>query len=198
MSTPPVTGKPNFDVSCQKIAKVSCKTFHRKTYLTKFFDFVYNLLLKLSDETDFYFEIGSDPLILHFLTTLEFQKTYWLFHLIFRDIQLQQRPKYDIFQKVIFCTVCVKYKFETKRCSSCTVQYLWNVLLFSTKNWSFLKFQCIFKELKIITKLKHSQICSIFSITSLHHKWNGTRLLSWESEFMSSWTSCRTITKNQL
>lgn len=37
-----------------------------------------------------------------FLEIIEFQKTHLLFKLIFRAAQLQQRHKYDVFQKHYF------------------------------------------------------------------------------------------------
>ena len=72
------------------------------------------------------------------------------------------------------------------------------ILLFSTKNWSFLRLQCIFKQVKTEKKIfrqswtKHLETFSLFSTISLHHKWNGTILLSPESECMSCLMSCRT------
>ena len=52
--------------------------------------------------------------------------------------------------------------------------------------WKNKEFQFIWKNLQSWTK--YLQIFSFFSTIFLHHKWNGTRLLSPESKY----TSCRT------
>ena len=64
----------------KNLPKISCKKFHKNPYF-------------LSDETDFHLWLGPDPLILHFLKILVFQKAHLLFKLI------------DIFQKTLFCTL---------------------------------------------------------------------------------------------
>ena len=58
-------------------------------------------------------------------------------------------------------------------------------------------FQCIIKQVKTKWKIfrqswtKHLETFSLFSTICLHHKWNGTRLLSPENECTSYLTSCR-------
>ena len=54
---------------------------------------------------------------------------------------------------------------------------------FSTKNWSFLEFKCIFKEVKTKRKVfgqswtKHFQTFLSFNTISFHRKWNGSTII---------------------
>ena len=66
-----------------------------------------------------------------------------------------------------------------------------DVLLFISKNWSFLEFPYIFKEVKTKKKIsrqswtKYLETFSRFSTISLQHSWSGTKLLLPHSEYMS-------------
>ena len=51
------------------------------------------------------FKDFPDLLIINFLNIIGFKRTHQLFNLIFMITHLQQRPKYDIFQKALFCTL---------------------------------------------------------------------------------------------
>ena len=71
--------------------------------------------------------------------------------------------------------------------------------VFFAKNWSFLEFQCIFKEVKTKRRIFRQSWTkqwnfSRFSTISLHHKWNRTRLLQQSSEC----TSCINELANNL
>ena len=92
-------------------------------------------------------------MIWHFLEILVFRKTHLFFKLIFRAIQLQQRPKYDIFQKALLCTLASNTNFGWNAVPIAVGRYIWRDSTFFTKNWSFLEFQCIFKELKTKRKI---------------------------------------------
>ena len=48
---------------------------------------------------------GPNPLKIHFLLLLVFQKTKLLLKLVFRATEFQQRLKSDVFQKALFCTL---------------------------------------------------------------------------------------------
>ena len=146
----------------------------------------------------FSFLTRSRPLDFNFLKIFVFEKPHSLFKLIFKAIQLQKIPEHDIFQKIIFFTWASSMTFGLNTVPVAARQYLWRVLLFCTKNWSFLGLQCIFKQVKTEKKIfrqswtKHLETFSLFSTISLHYKWNGTILLSPESECMSCLMSCRT------
>ena len=60
---------------------------------------------RLSEETHFHFLLGPDPLVLHFLKILVFEKAHSLFKLSFKANQLQKTPEFDIFQKTLFCNL---------------------------------------------------------------------------------------------
>ena len=49
------TQKKNFDSFARTLLKISSKTFHRKTYFTEFFEFVYNTLSKIATTLDIFF-----------------------------------------------------------------------------------------------------------------------------------------------
>ena len=154
--------------------------------------------LILFEEIDFHFYFGPDLSILFFLKILVFQKTYSLFKLIFRAMELQQ-PKHNIFQKALFCTLASSRKLVLNAVLIAAAgQYLWRGFTFFCQNWSFLEFQCLFKEVKTKRQIfrqswkKHLLTFSGFSTISLHHKWNETELLSLESECTSCLTSCWT------
>ena len=88
----------------------------------------------LSEETKLYLQLDPDLLILHFLKFLIFEKSHWLFKLIFNPTQLQKIPKYDIFQKNTIFHFSVKYEFRTKRCCSCSRAVFMKTFYFSSKD----------------------------------------------------------------
>ena len=50
-------------------------------------------------------KLGPGLLIFYFLQILVFQKSHSLFKFMFRATHMQQRPKYDIIQKTLFCAL---------------------------------------------------------------------------------------------
>ena len=107
-----------------------------------------NICPRLSEETDFRFYLGPDPLILYFLKILVFEKTHSLFKLIFKATQWQKIPEYGIFQKALFYILASDMNLGWNAVPVAAEQYLWSGFTFSSKTWSFLGFQCIFKQVK--------------------------------------------------
>ena len=60
---------------------------------------------------------------LYFLYIFIFQKTHFIFKLIFRATELQLRHKYNISESAIL-DFSLNYKFGTKYCSNCSWKYL--------------------------------------------------------------------------
>ena len=57
---------------------------------------------RLSEETEFYFHLGPDTLILHSVGILVFEKSCLLFKLIFKETQLQKNLNMISFRKLYF------------------------------------------------------------------------------------------------
>ena len=102
-STQPAAQIPTFSVKNSK--KSAVKHSIEKPILLNFVYLSTIFYPRLSEEIEFHFKLGPDPLILHFLKNLEFQKTHLPFKVIFRATQLQQRPKCGIFQKALLFTL---------------------------------------------------------------------------------------------
>ena len=141
-------------------------------------------------------------MVLHFLKISLFQKTHSLFKLIHRAAQLQQTPKYDIFQKGIFWTFSLRYKSGTKRRSNCSrAVFMKSFYFFLKETDHFLSFKAFLKKQNLKSKFPDNlgqnicRILHVFSTTSFHHKWIGTRLLLPESESTNFLTSCWTDLK---
>ena len=64
--------------------------------------------------------MGRDPLILHFLKILVFEKTHLLSKLIFKGTQLGKNTGKGYLSKNTILHLSVKYDFGSKRCSSCS------------------------------------------------------------------------------
>ena len=94
--------------------------------------------------------------------------------------ELQQRPKFDIFQKALFCTLVSSANLVLNAVPKAVGQLT--------------KLTCIFKEAKTKRKTfrqsctKQLKNISRFETTSLHG--NGTSLSSSETEYTSCLTSC--------
>ena len=103
-------------------------------------------------KTHFHLHLGSNPLSLRFMWILVFWKMHSSLKLIFSVTELQQSPKFDIFQKWVFNNPASNTNLVLNSVPIAAGQYLWKS--FSTKNWSFLEFPCIFKEVNVkqITK----------------------------------------------
>ena len=136
VSTQPTTQKPNFEVFfSEKLQKLSCKIFHRKTFCKD--------CLK---KQIFISNPVQIPWFYVFLKILVFQKTHLLFKLIFRATQLQQRPIWFI-SKSIILHLNVKYKFGTKRCSGCgRAVFKKSFSFFLLKNYHFCSFNAFSKK----------------------------------------------------
>ena len=65
-----------------------------------------------------------DPFILYFVTILVFGKFYLLFKLIFKATQFQKIPEYNIFQKILFCTLVSSINLEINATPVAESQYL--------------------------------------------------------------------------
>ena len=65
----------------------------------------------LSEEPTFYFQLGSDPLFLHFLKILVFGNTHLLFKLVFKKTLSEKLFEYDIFLKALFFKLGSKINF---------------------------------------------------------------------------------------
>ena len=85
---------------------------------------------RLSEETNLHLWLGPDPLILHFLKFLVFEKSHSLFKLIFKATQLQKIPEYDIFQKTLFCTLASSMNLGLNAVPVAAGQYLWRDFTF--------------------------------------------------------------------
>ena len=133
----------------------------------------------LSEETDFHFYFGPDLLILYFLKILVFQKTHSLFKLIFRAMQLQ-RPKHNILQKTLFCTLASSTKLVLNAVPIAAGQYLWRGFTFSCQNWSYLEFQCIFNEVKtkrqIFRQSRTKHLLTFSGFSTISFTMSGTEL----------------------
>ena len=119
--------KPSFDVSCKKLQKISCKTFIEKPiFLFCFLKFVNSTTCspRLSEETDFHSQYGPDSLVFRFLKILVFQNTYFLFKLMFRATDLQQKLKYAMLQKALFCTLASGTNLEVHTVTISVGHYL--------------------------------------------------------------------------
>ena len=79
-----------------------------------------NFCPRLSEETDFHFQLGPNLLILHFLKILYLvsEKAHLLLKLSFKATQLQKMPECDIFQRALFCILASSMNLGTKRCFS--------------------------------------------------------------------------------
>ena len=89
----------------------------------------------------------------HFPYMLVFQKINLIFKLISRASELPQRPKFDILQEALFCTLQGQV---LKEFSIDTGYYLCIAFTFSTKNYQVLKILCILKEVKTNRKMFRS------------------------------------------
>ena len=95
-----------------------------KPILFTFLNFSATLRPRLSEETDFHWSLGPDPLILHFLQLLVLEKTHSLFKLIFKATQFQEIPQYDIFQKTLFFTLVSSMNLGLNAFPGAARQYL--------------------------------------------------------------------------
>ena len=57
-------------------------------------------------------------------------------------------PKFDIFEKAIFCTVVSSTNLVLRNMQIGSRQYKWKRSTFFDKNWQIFEFQCSFKEVK--------------------------------------------------
>ena len=85
---------------------------------------------RLSEETDFHFQLGPDPLILQFLKILVFENAHSLFKLIFKANQLQKVPEYDILQKTLFWTLSSSMNLGLNAVPVIAGQYLRRYFIF--------------------------------------------------------------------
>ena len=86
--------------NCEKSA---VKDSIEKPILLDFVNMSPTFCLRLSEETDFHFELGPDPMISQFLKILLIEKSHSLLKLIFKLNQLQKIPEYGISPKTVFC-----------------------------------------------------------------------------------------------
>ena len=68
--------------------KSAVKHFIEKPIFLNFVNLSQTFCPRLCEKTDFYFQLGADPLILHFLNILVFEKAHLLFKLILKGTQL--------------------------------------------------------------------------------------------------------------
>ena len=108
-----------------KNGKVSAvKHFIEKPILFDFVNLSTTFCSRLSEETDFHSQLSPDPPDFTFSEDFRILKTHSLFKLIFRATQLQQRRKYDIFQKALFCTLASSTNAELNVVPIVAGQYL--------------------------------------------------------------------------
>ena len=105
----------------------------------------------------------------HFPYMLVFQKINLIFKLTSTASELPQRPKFDILQEALFCTLQGQV---LKEFSIDTGQYLCIAFTFCTKNCQVLKILCVLKEQENVQVIleKYLQTFSNFSAISIHHK----------------------------
>ena len=84
--------------------KSAVKDSIEKPILLNFVNLSPTFCPRLSEETNFHFQLNLDSMILHFLKIFVFEKSHALFKFIFKATQLQKIPEYDVFQKILFCT----------------------------------------------------------------------------------------------
>ena len=137
--------------------------------------------------------------MLHFKKTFMFKNAHLLFKLIFKATKLQKLPEYDIFQKTLFCTLASSMNLGLNAVLVASGQYLWSAFTFIYLTLINFGVSMHLKQVKTKRKIfrqywaKHLETFSLFSTISLYHKWNGTKLLSPESECTSCLTSWQTI-----
>ena len=102
----------------KKWQKISCRTFYRKPIWLSFVSFSTTFRPRLSWGNTFSFLTWSRPLDFTFPGGFSILKDPFPLRMILSVTQLQQRPKYDIFQRPIFCIL--KYEFGTKYRSNCS------------------------------------------------------------------------------
>ena len=73
-------------------------------------------------------------------------KPIWQLKLIFRATELSENLKFDISQKVLFCTLASSSNLVLNIVEIATGKYRWKCFTFFTKNWSTLNFPWIFRE----------------------------------------------------
>ena len=134
------------------------------------------------------------PLDFIFSEDFSIWQAHSFFKLIFKVTQCQKVPEYDIFQKNTVFRLGVKYKFSTKCCSSSSRTVFKNRFYFYLLKPDHFWCKQIKNETKIFRQSwrKHLETFSLFCTIFLHHKCNGTRLLSPESECTSCLRSCQT------
>ena len=79
-----------FDGKYPTVHKSAVKHSMEKPILLNLVNLSKQFCPRLSEETDFHFRLGPDALILHFLINLVFEKTHFLFKLIFVATQSQK------------------------------------------------------------------------------------------------------------
>ena len=121
----------------EKLQKINCKTFHRKTYLTWFCESVSNLLSKVVQGKRFLLLTRFRPLDLKFSKDSSIWKSPFTHQINFQAIQLQKLSKFDIFQKIIFCTLASSINFRLNAVSVAKGQYLWRYFTFVYWNYYY-------------------------------------------------------------
>ena len=101
-NTQPATEKATFNICARKSSKISLKTLHRKTYFIYFCEFVYNFLSKTVRGSILSFLTPSRSFEFTFSVDFSISKESFALQLIYSATELQQRPKFDIFQKALF------------------------------------------------------------------------------------------------
>ena len=181
----------------EKSQKISCKTFYWKT-LVCLKPFLFTTKIVWGDR--FLFLIWSKPLDCTLSEDFGIWQDPFALQIDIKGNSVAKNTKIWYLSKNTILHFSVKYQFGTKCRSSCSrAVFKKRFYFFSTKDWSFFGFQCIFKQVKTKRKIfrqswtKHLPTFLLFSKISLHHKWNGTRLLSPESECTRCLTSGRII-----
>ena len=109
--------------------KSAVKNSIEKPILLNFVNLSPTFCPRLSEET-FSFQLSPDSLILYFLNILVFEKPQSLFKLIFKATQLQKITEYDIFQKILFCTLASNMNLGLNTVPVVAGQYLWRDINF--------------------------------------------------------------------
>ena len=73
-------------------------------------------------------------------------KPIWQLKLRFRATEFSEKLKFDIYQKVLFCTLASSSNLVLNIVEIAAGKHRWKCFTFFTKSWSTLNFPCIFRE----------------------------------------------------
>lgn len=130
---PAVHPKGKLDICPRKLQKIGSRIYNRKTYFTLYCEFLYNLFSVMFWGNTISFLAQLTPFDYIFSIDFSISKTHLLNKLLFEAIELQQRPKWDMFQKALFCTLALQKNLLLNAISIAAQKYLWRDFTFLDK-----------------------------------------------------------------